>query len=321
MHTLPKPNRVAIAAFVLPLLIAAPTAAEIIPVAQQARGLSINQVQCAAMPQAVWVDTMGESFCIRYYASTAGGNGTRPVVFLQGDMMWPYDKKTLTFTPKADDKDINTDDLIRSAERFSRDFETTAIYLARPGNDGSSGSHNVKHSLLELRAVDVALEAIKHRYGLKGFHLIGQSGGSILVGGLLALRRDIGCAVPGAGRLSRIDDWFPNPNLKYFSAADAAPVIAHNGARILVVDDPLDKRTAWENDTIFVDKVLEAGGQAELFAVAATDDDHHGVLAYATAALAGCLRGANHREISADLMRVQDRLLVAKGKTAVRLFR
>jgi hypothetical protein len=321
MHMLRKRNRAAIAAFVLPLLIATPTAAEIIPVAQQARGLSIDRVQCAALRQAVWVTALGQSFCIRYYPSTAGGDSTRPVVFLQGDMRWAYDKRTLTFTPQADAKDIDTDDLIRSADRFSKATKTAAIYLARPGNDGSSGSHNVKHSVLELRAIDAALEAMKYRYGLKGFHLIGQSGGAMLVGGLLTLRRDIGCAVPGAGRLARINDWVPNPNLEYFNAADAAAVIARNGARILVVDDPLDKRTAWENDTTFVDKVLHAGGQAELYAVTATDDDHHGVVAYATAALVGCLHGASHKEISADLARVQDRLLAAKAKTAVRLFR
>jgi hypothetical protein len=313
MQTLRSPNRLAIAAFVLPLLFAAPAAAEIIPVAQQARGLSISQAQCAALPQAAWVAAMGQSFCIRYYPSTAGGDGARPVVFLQGDMTWAYDRQTLTFTPQADAKDINTDDLFRLADRYSKAAKTAAIYVARPGNDGSSGSHNVKHSVLELQAVDAALEAIKHRYGLKGFNLIGQSGGAILVGGLLTLRRDIGCAVPGAGRLARINDWFPNPNLEYFSAADSAPAIVRNGARILVVDDPLDKRTAWENDTVFVDKVLHAGGQAELFAVTATDADHHGVAAYATAALAGCLRGASHNEIAADLARVRDRLLAASN--------
>ena len=308
----------AIAALVLPLLIAAPAVAEIIPVAQQARGLSINQSQCAALPQAVWVAAKDESFCIRYYASNAGGEGTRPVVFLQGDMPWAYDRKTLIFTPQADSKDINTDDLIRMADRLSKAAKTTAIYLARPGNDGSSGSHNIKHSVLELQAVNAALDAIKRRHGFKGFQLIGQSGGAILVGGLLSLRRDIGCAVPGAGRLARIDDWNPNPSLQYFSSADAAGVIARNGARILVVDDPLDKRTTWGNDTTFVDEVLRAGGHVELFSVTATDQDHHGVFAYATEALVACLRGANHQEIAADLMRVQARLLAAKAQTAVR---
>jgi hypothetical protein len=320
MSTLRKPHRAAIAAFVLPLLLAPPTGAEIIKVAQQARGLPITQAQCAGLREAVWVAAMGESFCIRYYASTAGGSGTRPVVFLQGDMTWTYDKQALTFTPEPNARDIDTGDFIRMADRFSKAARTSAIYLARPGNDGSSGSHNIKHSVLEVEAVDAALDAIKHRYGFKGFHLIGQSGGAILVGGLLTLRADIGCAVPGAGRLARINDWFPNPNLQYFSAADSAAAIARNGARILAVDDPLDKRTAFANDTVFVDKVVQAGGQAELFAVTATDDDHHGVVAYATAALAGCLRGASHQAIAAELARMQDQL-VAKAKFAVSLGR
>ena len=42
-------------------------------------------VRCAAIPQTVWVNAYGRDFCVRYYMSTAGGEGRRPVVFLQGD--------------------------------------------------------------------------------------------------------------------------------------------------------------------------------------------------------------------------------------------
>jgi hypothetical protein len=316
MHTLRKPNRATVAAFVLPLLMAAPAAAEIIPVAQQARGLSINQAQCEALQQAVWVAAMGQSFCIRYYVSTAGGNGTRPVVFLQGDEMGVCQERTSTCTPPADAKDVDTDHLMASADKFSKATNTAAIYVARPGQDGSSGNQFIRHSFLELYVVNAALEAIKHRYGLQGFHLIGQSGGAMLVGALVALRRDIGCAVPGAGRLAGIGD----PALpRLFKAADAASVIARNGARILVVDDPRDQTTVWGNDEVFVNKVLHAGGQVELFGVTATDDHHHGVVSYATAALKGCLSGASHDAISTTLAQVQDRVLAAKAQTAARV--
>jgi len=49
--------------------------------AELLRGKRITQVECAALPGAVWaaVDQQGE--CIRYYHSTAGGSGSEVVVF------------------------------------------------------------------------------------------------------------------------------------------------------------------------------------------------------------------------------------------------
>src|SRR6185369_16746722 len=79
--------------------------------------------------------------------------------------------------------------------------KTTAIYLARIGVDGTSGDHKSRKTLLELHLMNAALDAIKRRYGFLGFHLVGQSGGSKLVGGLIGLRRDVACAVSGSGRL------------------------------------------------------------------------------------------------------------------------
>jgi hypothetical protein len=318
MRTLRKPNRAVIAAFFLPLLMAAPAAAEIIPAVQQARGLPINQMQCAAIRQAVWVTAKRQGFCIRYYVSTAGGTGTRPVVFLQGDEEWACEDRTWTCRAHANDKPIDTDKLIRMADKFSKATHSAAIYLARPGMDGSSGSHGIRHTVFELKIVNAALDAIKRRDGLQGFHLAGQSGGAILVGGLLALRRDIGCAVPGAGRIAGIG--VPN-NRFFYDSAKAAPVIARNGARILVVDDPRDQTTLWKNDTIFFNQVLHAGGRVELFAVSANGEHHHGVVVYARPALAACMRGASHDEISTDLARVQERVLAAKAQTAVRVAR
>ena len=85
---------------------------------------------------------------------------------------------------------------------MSKQYKTAAIYLARAGVDGSSGDHRIRHTVLELNVTNMALDAIKQRHGFDGFHLIGQSGGSKLVGGMLALRTDIGCAVIGAGKPS-----------------------------------------------------------------------------------------------------------------------
>src|SRR5262245_30560158 len=163
------------------LLLAGNTArAHMIPIADLLRGISMTPAQCAAIPQTVWVTVAGRPFCIRYYLSTAGGSGPRPVVFLEGDRFGKLDLKTGTFATPGD-KDMNTDDFIKWADGLSRQTKTTGIYLARVGLDGSSGDHRVRHSVLELTVMHAALDAIKQRHQFDGFHLVGQSGGSQIV--------------------------------------------------------------------------------------------------------------------------------------------
>jgi hypothetical protein len=190
------------AAIALALLAAQAVCADIITMADIARGIVMTQAQCAAISQAVWISAMGRSLCMRYYLSVAGGSGARPVVFLQGDLGFDIDRKTGTWLVPATLQDTNTDDLVKYADHISKQQKTTGIYLARMGRDGSSGSHHQRHTELEMQATNAALEAIKQRYQLAGFNAYGHSGGGNLVGGLLTLRNDIGCAVPADGVLA-----------------------------------------------------------------------------------------------------------------------
>ncbi|MBX9846535.1 MAG: hypothetical protein K2Z80_32480 [Xanthobacteraceae bacterium] len=307
---------------------AAPARAHIIPVADLIRGITVTQAQCAALPQAVWLngsgrefmgrEFMGREFCIRYYLSTAGGEGARPAVFLQGDRLGKLNLRTGEYTSSGRDKDIDTDDFVRAAEALSRQTKGPAIYLARPGLDGSSGDHRIRHSVLELNVTNAALDAIKRRHRFDGFHLIGQSGGSILVGGMLALRSDVGCAVIGSGRLANDRPTRPaaDPATEFFNVADAVSEIAQRrAARILVVTDPLDKKVPEPTQTNFVRMLRQAGGQAEQILVQATDDDRHGVVAYSRTTAAGCIRGASTDEIARELYVQVQKRLAAKAAT------
>jgi pimeloyl-ACP methyl ester carboxylesterase len=292
-----------------------PSRAHIVSVADQLRGITMTQAQCAALPQAVWVSVIGRPFCIRYYLSVAGGAGTRPAVFLQGDRLGRLNLKTGEFSPGPRDRDLDTDDFERMAEVLSRQTATAAIYLARPGLDGSSGDHRIRHTTLELTVINAALDAIKRRHGFEGFHMIGQSGGSTLVGGMLALRSDVGCAVIGSGRLlydrTRRS---PDPAADYFNVADAVPVIAQKRAtRILVLTDPQDRKVPEPVQTGFVRMLRQAGGQAEQFLVQAIDDDRHGVTAYSRTAAAACMRGASGEDIAQRLEQQVEKRLAAKA--------
>src|SRR5262245_34340060 len=197
-----RPIAAVLTAAVLLLGAGAPSRAHIIPVADLVRGVTATQAQCTALPQTVWLNVTGREFCIRYYLSTAGGEGTRPVVFLQGDRLGRLNLKTGEYALTGRDKDIDTDEFVRIADALSKQTKSPAIYLARPGLDGSSGDHRIRHSVLELNVTNAALDAIKKRHRFDGFHMMGQSGGSMLIGGMLAMRSDIGCAVIGSGRLA-----------------------------------------------------------------------------------------------------------------------
>jgi hypothetical protein len=129
-----------------PLLASAPARGEIISVEELARNKSVTQQQCAAIPEAVWVAVMGRNFCMRYYLSTAGGESSRPVVFLQGDLDCKPDLKTLTCSFGPDAQAENTDDLVKYADDVSKETKTTAIYLGRVGRDGSTGSLTMRHT-------------------------------------------------------------------------------------------------------------------------------------------------------------------------------
>jgi hypothetical protein len=303
---------------VLSIAGADPISAEIIRLSDLQNGITMTPAQCAALPSAVWVSVKNRSFCMRYFLSTAGGDGSRPVVYLSGDKIGTLNMKTGAWTSSADDKDIDTEDLAKNSVRLSRQARTTGIHLSRVGLDGSSGDHRIRRSVLELQATNAALDAIKRRHRFEGFHIVGQSGGSKLLGGLVALRDDIGCAVIGAGRLADKAGPPPafDPTLENFNVADSISTIARRrSTRIVVITDPVDQRVPGRTQTGFVQMLRQAGGQAEQIEVQATDQNRHGVATYARAALADCVRGAAPQEIAENVRKLVDqRTLEARQK-------
>jgi hypothetical protein len=276
--------------------------ADIIKLEDMLHGITMTRPQCIAIAQAVWVNADGQDFCVRYYLSIAGGEGPMPVVFLQGDKFGKLDIATNSYpaVPQDQKYDIDTDDLIKTADGFSRMAKTNAIYLARIGVDGTSGNHVARKTLLELHLMNAALEAIKQRHGFAGFHLVGQSGGSKLIGGLIGLRRDIACAVFGSGPLSEpVNNKTAVPGRSYFDAADAISVAARNPSlRPFVITDPMDKKVAINKQTSYVEKMRRQGRQVPQFLVQAIDDDHHGTVEYSRLVAAGCILGRSDEEIA-----------------------
>jgi hypothetical protein len=67
------------------LLASYPARAETITARDMLRGTDMTAQECAQIPNSVWVTAYGRGVCMRYYLSTAGGQGDQPVVFLSGD--------------------------------------------------------------------------------------------------------------------------------------------------------------------------------------------------------------------------------------------
>jgi len=206
---------------------------------------------------------------LRYYLSTAGGEGSRPVVFLQGDQLGKFNVKTWVWTDTTEAKDVDSEDLVKFADGISKFTKTTAIYLARVGVDGTSGRHLARKSLLEFDLMNAALDALKQRHGFEGFHLAGQSGGSLLVSGLAELRHDIGCLVIGSGRI--ISPELPkskDPARSPFDPTLSISQLVQNRAlRPFVVTDKSDKRVPVAQQVGLVDRLRKAGRQVPQFSL------------------------------------------------------
>jgi hypothetical protein len=321
MTILTPAQRVAFAAVLAgSALTALPVSAHVIPIKELRTGIAMTQAQCASLPSTVWLNLHGRAFCIRYYMSSAGGEGTRPVVFLEGDKLGAFNVRTGEYKIDPEkDKDIDTDNLDRIAEILSKRNKTTAIYFGRVGVDGSSGDHRWRHSLLELHVTNAALDAIKQRHKLEGFHLVGQSGGSTLVGGVLGLRSDIGCAAIGAGRVyNPPSQWPKGPaglTVEQFNPADRVAAIAQRrDTRIMVITDPEDRRVSEKNQTPFVQMLRFAGGKVDHFIVQATDENRHNMTPYALAATAACVRGDSSQDIAQNLTKLVEKRLADKAK-------
>jgi hypothetical protein len=285
------------------LVAATGAAAEIFKTADLLRGITITHAHCEATPHTLWLNVHARDFCVRYYLSTAGGEGPRPVVFLDGDQLGKINTKTWTWIDTSEAKDRDTDDIMKTADGFSKMTKTTVIYLARIGVDGTSGTHLSRKTVLELELMNAALDAIKQRHGFEGFHLAGQSGGSKITGGLIRLRRDIACAVLGPPDLRIIESAkSTDPGRTYFDATHDISQLAQNRSmRLFLVTDKMDKRVPVALQIGFVDKLRRAGRQVPQFFVEAIDDNHHGVLVYTELAVAGCVLGRPDEEIARAL--------------------
>lgn len=289
-----------------------------------AEGVKMTQAQCAAITQAVFVEIEGQGTCLRYFLSTAGGQGKEALVYLSGDAPTTVHigDKGLSLSMEEGYTPPSFDQLQRFADQMSQSARGPALFLSRMGLDGSSGWHAHRRTLFEVKVTNAALEAIKVRHGFEKYHLAGQSGGGHLVGALLSQRTDIGCAVPGAGVLVFDDrpipaDRMPASMARFFDPSGQALAVSRlKNTRILVVTDPADRRVPIEKQIGFVRRVNALGGKARQFFVRALDDEQHQLRTYSLSAAYACIQGLSDEEIEVGLLKLSSRMLDQKVTAA-----
>jgi pimeloyl-ACP methyl ester carboxylesterase len=284
---------------------AIPAGAEIIKKEDTLRGITMTREECAAKPQMLWLNVYSQDFCVRYYLSTAGGQGSHPVVILNGDYNGPVDVTHWTWVDPSKAADIETDQLVATADQFSKLARTTAIYIGRIGVEGTSGSHLSRKTLVELALMNKALDALRQRYGFERFHLFGESGGGRLVFGLAEMRPDVGCLISGSGQIATrmVSSRSGDPGKTYFDVSGRLQSLAQNRAlRMMVISDLRDQQvpTAAEQ-TPMVQSLRQAGYTVPHLLVETTDPKHHGVADYGALAMGGCVLGRPDAEIAQAL--------------------
>lgn len=269
------------------------------------KGTKISRQACDKIARAVFVEAEGEGICIRYYIS-GDAWGRKAAVFFPGDS-FGFDEKGklapdpgyLTQAPEYIDAAIRV-----WAERLG----APVIFFGRMGLHGSSGWHGNRRTRLEVAVTRAALDRIKAREGLAGFHVAGQSGGGILAAAALASRSDVGCAAVASAPLSfevfarrfGITVRTEGKRAHYDLMPEAAAVAGRTAeTRVIFLTDPEDRAVPYAAQTAFTEAVKAAGGRFLHLFTGGRGPDRHALTEKSMFSLGMCIAGRSDAEIEA----------------------
>ena len=215
-------------------------------IADLLKGRVVTEAQCAATSSAVWISSVpGAPACIRYYYSEAGGQGGTALAVLPGNHLLPKPDGTRTISPGYDIQSPAS--LASEAMQISRRARMPALILARPGSYGSSGRESEESGTThEAHLIAAALDEIRERHGLKGFHLAGQGIGGNLAATFATTRADVTCSVAIDASLSEVDRLAAtntvfdpaNQGLINDPIAALPNAVPRDGLRLIAITDP-----------------------------------------------------------------------------------
>lgn len=245
-----------------------------------------NPQTCPVGDDAVWVQYVGGTACIRYFSAGTLRNAPLALVMFKGDRV------SLIKRPPQEIPANTADAQRRQAQAIFRRTGLPTLIIARPGTYGSSGNHYRRRQAEEFRALNAAVDAIKARYAIQRFILSGHSGGATAASALLTFgRRDIDCAVLTSGawglleRAERMRKERGEPSAPELDGTglanpwdplDHIAEIANDPTRlILVIGNRQDRNTPFDLQTRFAQALLEQGHRVKQLERPAVAPEYH----------------------------------------------
>ena len=269
-------------------------------------GTTATAMQCALIRHAVYVTAFGESFCIRYYTGDQPLEGAHAVVFFTGDVLGTdghgklvADAGYLTGAPEY---------LDIAARVWSGRLQAPVIFFARMGMHGSSGWHGNRRTRLEVEVTRAALDAIKQKEGVAGFHVVGQSAGGMLAEAVAAYRDDVGCQVLA----STPSDFAqfprtvgitlktgPGKTAHYLPMQDVSAIASKPTLRVIGLTDSHDTVVPPPIQSAFLDRLQAAGKPTLTVVTGARGAEHHALIEKALFVAGMCIAGDSDATIKA----------------------
>lgn len=267
----------------------------------------------AQVPDSVWVEYAGSGECMRYYAHGFGeGEHDTVLVYLSGDTLLIDNKGTRKIVTSYET--ASPAQLQNTMQVWSAQGNVPAIFLARPGMYGSSGSHHLRRHEQEITLVDLALTAIKERYSIKCFVLAGQSGGGMVAASLLSKRSDLRAVVLSSALLSVARtaaywEFQRDIPMRYLYDAkgfydpleNVAQFQESLGTPIYILSDPRDRAVPFSIQMGFVNALRDAGHEVHHIFAHAPQPTHHVLTEHARIVAAAITRGCDPHAVRAHL--------------------
>jgi len=164
-----------------------------------------TEASCLASPQAIWVSLAdGGAGCFDWARSDAGGGGPFALVDLtdgRTDAIERIGAGPLPASAKAADSEQST-----SIDRWSQILKSPVVLIGRrpaPTKAGPTAPSTDRRVDVDL--MSAALDQLKERLEVKGFHLMGLAAAGNLAATLALRRPDIHCTVMAGAWLSERD--------------------------------------------------------------------------------------------------------------------
>ncbi|MDX6806916.1 alpha/beta hydrolase [Terrihabitans rhizophilus] len=279
-------------------------------------GATSSRQQCMTVPGGLWTEAGGQAECIRHYsAGVENGQASALLVYLSGDAVSRTSGGVRFVVDSYAARSPNA--IQAETEKWAAEAAMAAVYLARPGLHGSSGSHLMRRLKREVDLVDRALDLLKDRYGTTRFIIAGHSGGGHLAAALLNRRHDVDAVVISSGLVSVrqvVEHWDRRRKVPegviydadgYIDPVDGLGSIRKDPMpRIFVISDPEDRIVPFYTQLYYVRRLRAAGFRPQHIYASASDKRHHLLVQHARTAAALVAGGASNREVRRALAEI-----------------